>query len=403
MTGHRRHHGFTLTELLVALAITAIIVLAINRVFSVTVTAVSRGVATSQVFSASRVIGDQLVEDAEAMTGPDRGGFIVIIGKEETGADIAVRDDGSAITADVRTDQLLFIRDRETLEPIAPGASNSYDSQSVAPFCRIWYGHVLRTDSQGVAGSGLGDSNNALAKDWVLGRQALFLQPSSGSGAQALVARHSDSVLGSDLADALYDVAQASLVDLDPNDPSNVAMVAASGDLTPPSPMLGLGLTGDDYLDRALDFTFDADMLQCNPIPPSPFTSDQVAKMHTYLSGRISQFIVEFAGDYDTTDGMDVIGTPQRIKWYGFDSVHTPDFVTYQGDANSPLIEQYPPVADVKSTPAKFVFRHGPVGEVNWPLAIRVRYRVHDANDRVRGADGELGRWFEQIIPVEGN
>ena len=60
---HRRT-GFTLTEMLVAIAITSIVIIAVNQIFSKVSFAIGLGVANSDVLAVSRVVGDQLEHDA---------------------------------------------------------------------------------------------------------------------------------------------------------------------------------------------------------------------------------------------------------------------------------------------------------------------------------------------------
>lgn len=384
--------AFTLTEMMVALAITSVIVVSINRVFSITADVVSIGAATSDVYAAARIIGDQLDADAKEMTGPSEGGFMVIVGEKLDDVDIDIAGSGAVIeTRNVRTDQLLFIRSRGSLEPMVPQAENSYDTKSVASHVRVWYGHVVQTAPDGTlaGGAGLGDDNNKYGSDFVLGRQALFLQAVDGTGQQALPNTAGDKATGAYLADfsnGMPDVVKLGLAVEGPEG----AVVSWSSTAGSNSDQLLVNASGSDYFDNALKYTFKGEVFGCNPTPPAtpddPYISDEVAKMHPYLAGGVSQFIVEFAGDYDASPGLDMTGgSPNQIKWYGFETGNTPSLGTA---GQSPINQD-----------DDYVFRHG-TGPTNWPMAIRVRFRVHDANAKVSGRDTGLGRWFEQILPV---
>ena len=57
-------------ELMVAITITALMLFLVSRIFFDTTTAVTQGIATSQVIDNSRAISDQIERDAEAMVGP---------------------------------------------------------------------------------------------------------------------------------------------------------------------------------------------------------------------------------------------------------------------------------------------------------------------------------------------
>lgn len=241
MTHARSHHrptcrGFTIIELLVAAAVTVIMLTLVGRLFTDTSNAVSRGISTSDIIASAEAFTTQLRLDADAIvgpTGPDfsgspfgdanaQGGILIIINKRigdwngnntldgdsnndgiinpaqgETGTEGVVFPMPGAGEARrlVRSDQLVFIKVRNPEEyHIAPADQQTFtpaDDNGNAKYQRVWYGHVSRTNNNGTDanGSTTADapaSNNFLGRpgldllctDWILGRQALFLAES---------------------------------------------------------------------------------------------------------------------------------------------------------------------------------------------------------------------------------
>src|SRR5690606_39091149 len=85
-TSHRR--GFTLMELIVAIALVGLMMFLINQVFNQTRQAISRGVGTGDIIANSKAISSQLRLDAQQMVGPhdnnglqpeQSGGVLIII------------------------------------------------------------------------------------------------------------------------------------------------------------------------------------------------------------------------------------------------------------------------------------------------------------------------------------
>ena len=86
-----RTRGYTILELLVAVAITLILMMIVNQLFFDTTRAVGHGAALSDILASGREAGRQIQEDAAAMLSaddpgrsgrdPDRGGVLVIINR----------------------------------------------------------------------------------------------------------------------------------------------------------------------------------------------------------------------------------------------------------------------------------------------------------------------------------
>jgi len=172
----RARRGFTLTELIVAIGVTVILVLGIGRIFSMTKTTISVGQATAELNQYARTLERLMRQDLERMT---TEGFLVIrnerigIGDDdEIGNDINRRpvflneEDHKKWIEEGRPDDEyhMGVRRLDQLVFFATGDYTSYQFQNafgdgfagsggrgiisrndVAPTARIWYGHGLQS------------------------------------------------------------------------------------------------------------------------------------------------------------------------------------------------------------------------------------------------------------------
>ncbi len=489
-THHESSGAFTLIELLVATVITLLLLFLIDQVFYNTVNAVGQGAALNDIIAASRSINEQLERDSQAMVGPhsgtegmlptETGGVLVILQREIPNAPY-ILPDGSEGTRSVRSDQLMFIRERRApftkdphsrrnTFPICPSAESTFTSPDIseetAPYIRVWYGHVLRTDPDGTdpddapgsvdtvtANGALGQAGpNRLANNWVLGRQALFLGTTSSTihvkGAWYNVGGATDMSGYSTPAAAIrylfMGLTDYALFALD-GDTTNGAMVGGIEPTSSPPTNTSrrlwstfaspVGSSDSDqyteYRNRAYDYTYGKKRLRVNPNPSgNTYDAWQIAQMHPYFMANVSDFIVEFAGDYFKTDGQDSPGDKKldwidggNIRWLTHDGFKNEEHAP--ADATQPFT--YPPPVGtlpydtnpsaLPHADAAFVFRHDDYkpGELNlWPYLIRIRYRVHDPRSKFRRYVGqydtdnsvfigeeESGMWFEKVIEVD--
>ncbi len=455
----RRSHvsGFTLVELMVAVAVTTVLILAISSIFSNVSEGVTIGIANGGILANNRVVAKQIERDFREMVGPDDNGFLVIVNQiigdpskdnanDNDDVPIIAEDLETGYRRDVRTDQLVFIRRRADEDPITPQTWNTYDSSSTASYCKVWYGHPLRANPDGtrpdkLLGESGGLKNNHLAGNWILGRQALFLN-ALGDGGKAPTAHangfHYDApVVGigapsgaNRLRDGTTDVAIVGLT----QEAANGAMV---GDIPPTSPapkalndMLWRDLGANEYATRAYKLAYldtgttpnDSNRLLCNPVPAGEtFDAWRIAQMHPYLAGHVSDFVVEFAGDYTNAKNLKrrtglstplvVTGNPDgeldmyddgTLVWYGLYVL--PPTQSFATGASTDKTQK--PIAQNITTPVgpitrdmRYVFRHGP-GYTNWPHLIRIRYRLLDHRGKIRDEANEPGRWFELVLAV---
>ncbi len=439
--------GFTMAELLVATGVTVLMLFLVNRLFFDTANAVRKGVAISQVVANSRSISDQIEQDARAMTGPSEGGFLVIINRRYTDVQVPEyvipplitgdptldRPDPQTITQrNVRSDQLVFIRNAEDLEPLTPQSNGSFANGNTATYARVWYGHALRTDPDGTGPSGdlgtPGGPNDPMQNWWILGRQALLLADSPDF-IQARTAAFNSPIIGTGASND-------PLLYMGLTDVANFPLRQITGsEGAVPQPILHDGLDRDTYQDRAYQYAFvepdgsTLGRLRVNPTPNNrTFTSGQVAQMHPYFMEHVSDFVVEFAADLKDNDDpattrddgfpdnepdIDDVGAPwnngagnngtRNLIWYGLGNHEAnprgDDHYRTADPANRPLDTN-----TLSTDEIRWVFRHDT--PEHWPYLIRIRYRLHDPNGQIQSHVGdsfgwpEPGQWFEQILVV---
>lgn len=405
--------GFTLVELLVTVVITSIILLVVNQVFTTVSSAVGVGMATSELLTNTRPIGDQFREDFEAMLSPALNGYMIIVNNTQSNQKILPADEETGFDRNVRDDQIMFFRDAGGMTSLTPSADGTFDPQSLPSpsAARIWFGHALRTNSDGqLPGStGLGNEPNVYASDWILARQAALLDADADANDwhaescrwNATVVNVTTDITDPQLRDSLTDVVKLDLLGTSDDD----GVVGGTGTPGAGNYIVWEDDTPHEYILRAKRNMFVTTRLRVNPVPDgTSFESWRIAQMHPYFAGHVSDFVVEFAGDYDGTPGLDTLDTLDpnagQIIWYSGTNLPSSGFV--DGDDSNPAPDS--PIYDASSGAGSpdhvFVFRHGASGDKGWPHMVRIRYRLHDSRDKIVGADGEAGRWFEYVLKV---
>ena len=402
---HTTNRGFTMLEMLIAMAITIGIVLFINQVFSSVKDAVSSGIGLSRVIQHARVARAQMTEDARAMTKPSDEGFLMIVNKDM--ANVYMTSDATTSIAKVPSDQLCFVRSSDGLEPITPGGLNSISSTSDASKAKIWYGHCRRTNpdgtDSGLLGATTSNNLNRYAVDWIMGRQALFLEEDSTSQLINSQTAATDSQVdgygslpsGIDkkLSMALTDV----VGDVVSGVPTSLQQI--SDDLNP---------TGGGSSDNAIKYTYvrTGERLRVNPYPvydsgdaDRQYGAWQLAQTHPYFVPNVTSIQVEFAADWYQVSGAEgedgLIDTDGKggIIWY---SHHAPSAVSNSipTDLRASL------GGDTQNADRLFLWTKDNLSD--WPHLIRVTYRLTDEKGRVASQTG-MGRMFEVILPVNRN
>lgn len=383
---HTRHRSqraaFTIVELIVAMAVASLLLFLVNTIFNSTVRAVSRGIALSDIIANARGASDQIRLDADQMMAPDsttpaQAGVLVIVNqtidapiRRGPRADEQLRD-ASHPLGPVRSDQLMFVRDAAGLRSVTPGSTGDYGNTVSAAHAKVWYGHVRKTNPDGTDGGLLGANGpNRSANDWVLGRQAMLLADTSPGSIYAASAAHDAAVTGLTPPAGIAANAYSGLTDV-----AAVNITALHAD-----PASGCYIT--ERLRTNLSPVFDATN------DDYAFSAWQIAQMHTAFLTHVSDYVVEFAGDYDSDGRVDTSTATSTILWYSMLNPPATKAPTTVGSASV------------------FTWQEDDDGASStWPHLIRVRYRVHDPRGSIESGfdrDGvqQHGLWFEHILRV---
>lgn len=416
--------GFTMVELLVAIGITLILVFFLNSIFGNVATAVQLGIANSQLISTGSTVNAQLLEDSKMMVGPTGDGFLVIVSQNPAQgggrfyrSPIAKKEslevqksgaDRKPVQKALRADQLAFIRLRGTLQSMCPSGNDSFSLSRTnlkASYVRVWYGHVRKTNVLGEVRGGEDSDLPEIASNWILGRQALFFEDPTGlvgvphyqvlnnesnPASKQIKSANTWQVVGySGAAKRRWIDGTSDILGLDY--PDAIASLKAY-DNPELKDYQNVGGTPLKYIDFV--YTNANERLLCNPYPAYPFDSWQVAQMHPYFADNLSDFIVEFAGDFvQPFDGqLDKIGNNEAgaIRWY--------DGVNDVPPAPADKSEGFDKLAGREGSTI-FVWKPGKA--TRWPHLIRITYRLHDSGGQVVADDGAPGRLFQQVLKVK--
>lgn len=459
-----RQHGFTIVELIVTMSILGLMLFLINRLFNDTSLAVTTSVQTSKTIAANRSINEQITIDADAMIGPgqftDDPGYIVIIQQRLNNVRMFDPQNLSEITVpQLRSDQIVFIRDAEGMRSMTPQNANSYRSNLVglaSDRAKVWYGHTQRTlpngQSRGTAANlQLGGANaklDRIGSNFILGRQAMLFNPTdmslatpaaisnnAGAYTRAVSGYYNAAVAGSGFSGT--PTAFMGLSDV---------TTQGYGPASQPNTLLNqINNAADEnarntlYLDTA--YRVAANRLHVNTAPDPDATNYAawaIAQGHAIFAQGCSEIIIDFAADLNGNGRIDRafggnLDTTGAIWWY--DGLRQPNLgnnATGQWTAQATVPQPY---IDLNATTKAFVFRANDFTAYNtsaggtqahsyWPYLIRIRYRLHDTrgrlmsnyaepgvltdgidNDGVNGVDDVdedkiSGRWFERIIRV---
>ena len=424
-----RKCGFTIIELLTAVAITSIMLFLINTLYFQTTNAVSAGVATSDFIGKVRAATEEferITNDVFVMRGPGKGGFLVITNQLVSGPTGPIVESlrTGRIQDNLRSDMICFIGSNPTsaagpkFSPLTPYSEATFDNALTAPYFKVWLGHMVPTNANGTPGPGSMLAANPLGHEWTLGLQLLYLYEDSGNPLNdaALIppAIYADSPLFNaavqgaatapatvnQLCHGLTDVTMYSFTNDGPgsvgapggdNDPATEAVAGTPDDrllvdLPPadrPYAILSPSQSEAVYEDKALQLTYCPERLRVNPLPSIDFYSWQVAQGHATMLTLCSEVVIEFAADITPKDGnIDVDGSG-NIIWYGLGNVPA---------GYAPAVNPVPAAHSVNADVA-FVWRHDDTTDTlggggvapspdgladNWPYLIRIRIRLND-------------------------
>lgn len=185
--------GFTLVEMLIAVAAVALLTVGIVQIFRVTTKTVATGRRVSNVLTYANLLEKQLRDDISKMS---RRGFLVIRNElADPNGNGVRRFQGDTIARPRRVDELQFFAEGRFVSARNPVNPSLVATASAA---RIWWGHGLKGDPQQaltqpqVGGvNSLRDPNdttyfgepgvNEFASNWQLARHVTLLVPPSNA------------------------------------------------------------------------------------------------------------------------------------------------------------------------------------------------------------------------------
>jgi prepilin-type N-terminal cleavage/methylation domain-containing protein len=462
MPTRKRHHGFTIVELIVTMSILGLMLFLVNQLFNDTSVAVTTSVQTSKTIAASRSINEQLTADMDAMIGPgltNDGGYIVIIQQRLANVKMIEPQTLTETTANqLRSDQIVFIRDGEGLKSMTPATASSYGSNFAGmpgDRAKVWYGHAMRTLPNGQPRTGtntnLGEASaklDRIGSNFILGRQAMLFNPTNSATGNTLSAAtagftyaangyYGSNVNGADgyTSPTTYKgLTDITLQDYGPAATAGTLLYQLSDTST-----LTVANHTTNYINTS--YPVAANRLRVNTAPDvtaTNYASWAIAQGHAILAQGCSEIIIDFAADLNGNGRIDRQfggGTDDRGAIWWYDGLRQ----SFMGDAtnNGTWVQQtglVQPQVDDSANRQAFIFRvgddnsfedaGGTVGTAGtahsyWPYLIRIRYRLHDSRGRLTGnynevnvdndGDGTVdeagddkisGRWFERIIAV---
>lgn len=452
----KRQHGFTIVELLVTMAILGLMLFLINEIFNDTSVAVTTSVQNSKTIAASRSINEQFTDDADEMVGPGDPasgdfGYIVIIQQKLPSMTMLDPQTLAEVTVtELRTDQLLFVRDAEGLKSMTPSSASSYGTSIIGQAsdrAKVWYGHVQRTDPDGtIPGTsaayqlgGASSGRDRIGSDFILGRQAMLFNPASlntGTDAYANTAQYFSTVQG--LSGAPGNRSWHGFTDVTAQNYGPVTDTTSLLYQITDTTTLNTAAHTTNYFNTA--YPIAANRLRVNTAPDASatnFASWAIAQGHPILAQGCSEIIIDFAADLNGNGQIDrQVGggtdTTGAIYWY--DTLRLPILAIGNYRWDNPTASGQPLINTTLSDQNVFIFRvdddtpYTTTGTAvsSWPYMIRIRYRLHDTrgrltsnyadalrdgldNDGDGAADGSdpladedqiSGRWFERIISV---
>jgi prepilin-type N-terminal cleavage/methylation domain-containing protein len=154
-SGPRPSHAFTLTELLVAVAVFVVILLAAGKIFSTTSRVTSVGEATADILQEAAVIERQMRADLSKLS--YEGVFVIRCTAVPNDLNVLsggpLLDSSRPPDAFIRADQLLFfangVQGVQTFKSPAPGEPIGSNHKGQGTVSRIYYGHAFQLAEAG--------------------------------------------------------------------------------------------------------------------------------------------------------------------------------------------------------------------------------------------------------------
>ncbi len=361
------------------MALVSVLLVGISTVFRVTSDTIGAGAALGEVLRGHRSIGNQLSLDflgyssKNNIAESDDNSGIIPIGTPEEGGNrqpaivifssqipsfFDAAAESAATNVNRRADSISFFTNGSFQRQVGEGSSFTSDFKSNSAW--IWYGHLrifngvlananatIGYDVPGTkspVGSG-GVSPNYFARDWVLGRGCYLLSDFNNAAKNAII---DNAGVTQTFINRPWATPETESTQLNP---LTYGAGANQGGLNLQQMGTDLAATTADLFRQRLQFLADPegnsaatavpyrggrrdnwyeDMLAtsgqrfwCNPYPgaSASFTPESLARRVQYLQPGVTQFAVEFAGDFAPLDGQidtQVVNGVTQIRWYGF-------------------------------------------------------------------------------------
>jgi hypothetical protein len=339
--------AFTLTEVIISVAIALLVLIGVHRVFSTTAQTIGAGNALTEAIRAHKAAHSVMLTDIHGydadsgMVPAEEAPFLVISSR----VDFTHRDrreyEAGEPQSPYRTDLFSFFARGEFPRQTA-NDGGTFTAPMSSSEAWIWYGH-LRQPIDPASDSWLasnhphpaqfdpaGNPYNYFAADWSLGRVAMLLiQPDA------------ENRIRDDAGNIQRYVARSQTADASARSPLSMQSGTTVGGSPTYTVQTGAGdpriewarydVAGtsiESYREIIANTTAAewwnslAYRFQANPYPLKPYGPADMARLSPILLRHCSDFIVEFAGDYDPASpgqiDMVIDATGQTgIRWYG--------------------------------------------------------------------------------------
>lgn len=347
--------AFTLTELMISIALALLLIIGVNLVFQATSETLSAGQKVAEANRLEQSLHTVFSQDMRSLVLPDDAPFLFIRSERREGYINAADLDGPAIPytpaiynrRNHRIDTFGFFA-RGQFHRQTGAATNELVADSVASEAYIWYGHLKKPNYNTYTGTApfytfywpaedtlANNPENWFVEDWTLGRVALLLSTEYRDG---------NAMAGGFIRRAETDdnYTTASPFWENSSDPSDTWKVhwsrydAADTSFQRFRRILGNWIENTPPNQVWYD-AIAPNRFQYSPVVPRPLDPDTVAQSTPGLAEGTSQFIVEFAGDFLTQNNLGVViaaepdgvldyivlydaGGPDEVRttrWYG--------------------------------------------------------------------------------------
>lgn len=335
--------GFTLVEVIIAIAIALLLIVGISEVFAIAQRTIGAGTTVQSSIMADRGIQSTFADDFRSMAnGTDSPGLVITSSsinawrsqtdmKEDRDGKVSTYNDlvgsgslptpASPTSVDYRVhrdDRLgFFVRGRYARQT-AEGANLTSPTTSDEAF--IWIGHVAVPNNQTVTNwtsaavtpgyrepgdpSGIGlsaNENNLYASDWILGREVILLSPNPiesqyWNGLDPLSLFSAVSRDQTPISSSRYDIARTSI-----NQHRNIAII---GGYKWWERLIGQQISATSTIQSDVRYVANpfvrkpTPAVAASPVNAAKWMSAASAQTYPVFVRGCTQFIVEFAGDY---------------------------------------------------------------------------------------------------------